>query len=103
MYERFIVELENNHHYILVDTVTGYQYYTPAQDDALSICGMLNSQQKKLNEQREMLNKFNVNSEYCVNCKCVDLMDADDDDVWCKLKDKSVYKFDWCEKWNARK
>ena len=34
---RYIVELENNHHYILVDTVTGETFYTPAQDDANSL------------------------------------------------------------------
>ena len=38
----FYVELENNHHYILVNEETGRSYYTPAQDDANSICGMLN-------------------------------------------------------------
>ena len=34
----YYVELENNHHYILVNEETGRSYYTPAQDDANEIC-----------------------------------------------------------------
>ena len=41
--ERYIVELENNHHYILIDTVTGETFYTPAQDDAKSLATKLNN------------------------------------------------------------
>ena len=38
----YYVELENNHHYILVNEETGRSYYTPAQDDANEICRKLN-------------------------------------------------------------
>lgn len=38
----FYVELENNHHYILVNEQTGRSYYTPAQADAHEICGIIN-------------------------------------------------------------
>ena len=38
----YYVELENNHHYILVNEETGRSYYTPAQDDANEICRILN-------------------------------------------------------------
>ena len=112
MCERFVVDLENNHHYILVDTITGYQYYTPAQDDALSICGMLNNQQKMLENQRQELAQLktklqgmgvsvNEKQEYCKTCANNDLfgLSVGDDDVWCNVKDKSVYKYDWCNQW----
>lgn len=46
----FYVELENNHHYILVDEETGRSYYTPAKDDANSICRQLN---QLINSKRE--------------------------------------------------
>ena len=109
---RFIVELENNHHYILVDTVTGYKYYAPAQDDASSICGILNNQQKLLEKQRRDLHQLkeklqsmgvqiDLKQEICENCANNDLFGFSfgDDDVWCNVKEKSVYKYDWCDKW----
>ena len=42
----YYVELENNHHYILVNERTGRSYYTPAQDDANEIAGILNRYDK---------------------------------------------------------
>lgn len=47
------VELENNHHYILVDGVHDRTYYCPAQDDANSIAHILNNQLKTIQKQRE--------------------------------------------------
>ena len=43
MNNRYIVELENNHHYVLIDTVTGRVFYTPAQEDANTLASILNS------------------------------------------------------------
>lgn len=110
-FERFIVDLENNHHYILVDTITGYQYYTPAQDDAVAICGMLNSQQSRLESQRKQIadlqNKLKsrginvgVTQKNCSTCKHCDLVSiGNGSDVWCNSKDRSVYKYDYCKLW----
>ena len=111
---RFVVQLENNHHYILIDTVTGYQYYTPAQDDALAICGMLNSKDNLLVNQRNhiqhlkgLLKKMGVEDtsqpKYCKNCKygaSVSVM-GDDKDCWCEVFDRSVGIHDCCSKWVA--
>ena len=58
---RYIVELENNHHYILVDTVTGETFYTPAQDDA-------NSLAKKLNDYDNRFVSKNQSLMKCENC-----------------------------------
>ena len=46
----FYVELENNHHYILVNEETGRAYYTPAQDDANSLAYKLNQQNKTISD-----------------------------------------------------
>lgn len=111
---RFVVQLENNHHYVLIDTVTGYQYYTPAQDDALAISGMLNSKDNLLVNQRNhiqhlegLLKKMGVEDtsqpKYCKNCKygaSVSIM-GEGKDCWCDLSDKSVGVHDCCSKWVA--
>lgn len=113
-YGRFVVQLENNHHYVLIDTVTGYQYYTPAQDDAMTICGMLNSKDDLLANQRsqikhlqDLLAKAGVKDvtqpKYCKNCKHgsgISVM-GDDKDCWCNVTDRSVGIYDYCTKWVA--
>ena len=107
MEERFIVELEGNHHYILIDTVTGHSYYTPAQADANSICGMLNSQFSKINYQRHHIKElettlknkgitFEPNRE-CRNCDYICL--GIDNSAFCDLKEKSVALNDYCTNW----
>lgn len=114
MYERFVVDLENNHHYVLIDIITGYQYYTPAQDDANAICGMLNSQYEKIDKQRKKINDLkqklqmagiSVESDekYCNNCaNCESIsVNYNGEDVWCNVKDKSVYKYDYCTEWKG--
>ena len=55
---RYVVELENNHHYILIDTVTGRSYFTPAQEDANSLALMLNNYVKSLDNQRRKLKGY---------------------------------------------
>ena len=55
---RYVVELENNHHYILIDTVTGRSYFTPAQEDANSLALILNNYVKSLDNQKRKLNGY---------------------------------------------
>lgn len=76
----WFTELENNHHYILVNERTGRSYYTPAQDDANEIAGILNRLEKIKRPvifeiEREMkdgrtchvafVNDENIASEFC--------------------------------------
>ncbi len=116
MYERFVVDLENNHHYVLIDVVTGYQYYTPAQDDARVICGLLNSQNERLNNQREQINslkkkleicgvKDNTIEKYCNTCAHCDdsSLRFGGKDIWCEVKERSFYKYDYCSAWEGKK
>lgn len=69
--DRYIVELENNHHYVLIDTVTGRVFYTPAQEDARTLAGILNSYEnkgmKKVNCRNCQHYSFNSldQEEYC--------------------------------------
>lgn len=58
---RYIVELENNHHYVLIDTVTGQVFYTPAQDDANTLATKLNDYEKRLYSKTD--------SMACENCR----------------------------------
>lgn len=115
MYERFVVDLENNHHYVLIDIITGYQYYTPAQDDANAICGMLNSQYERMDKQRQEIQKLkqkllgagisvDTEEKYCNNCANCDFvsLNYDGKDVWCNVKDKSVYQYDYCQLWKGK-
>lgn len=55
---RYVVELENNHHYILIDTVTGRSYFTPAQDDANSLAGIMNNYINTLENQRTKIRNY---------------------------------------------
>ena len=111
MEERFVVELENNHHYILVDLVTGYSYYTPAQMDANSLCGILNDLSSKINNQRHHIKelentlqkhglKCELNRE-CRNCDhiCMRYLDDEDSSAWCELRDRTVGLNDYCKDW----
>ena len=115
MYKRFVVDLENNHHYVLIDVITGYQYYTPAQDDANVICGLLNNQYERLDKQREQIKGLKRKLEsagisvdleeekYCINCSNCDCVSLNfSKDVWCNVKDKSVYQYDYCNLWKGK-
>ena len=70
---RYVVELENNHHYVLIDTVTDQVFYTPAQNDANSLASKLNHYDQQLYSKTHSMKCENcgylylntVNEEYC--------------------------------------
>lgn len=106
---RFIVELENNHHYIIIDTITGYQYYAPAEADANSIASILNSQYDLLGKQRKIIQEYETILEekgivvktitnLCKDCEHSSFIHLNsDDDVWCNIHDVSVAMNDTCK------
>ena len=55
---RYVVELENNHHYIIVDTITGSSYFTPAQEDANALASIMNNYENKLKGQKKKLKQY---------------------------------------------
>ena len=55
---RYVVELENNHHYIVIDTVTGSSYFTPAQEDANALASIMNNYEKKLKGQKGKIKEY---------------------------------------------
>lgn len=109
MSERYIVYLEGNHHYMLLDTVTGYSYYTPGQQDATSICNMLNNKDEMLEKQKHhikelehTLKKNNLTFEpnrNCENCKYFCSNYGLNDEGFCDLKDISTCVSDYCNSW----
>ena len=103
---RYIVELEKNHHYLLIDTLTGRSFYTPAQDDAKSIAGLLNSNDSRIREQYDkiemlenILKKNNISfdsNHSCSNCEYKTLRLSG---AWCELNEKPVALYDSCKSW----
>lgn len=99
---RYVVELENNHHYIVVDTVTGSSYFTPAQDDANALANMLNRyedklvrQKKKVKKYKDLVGRDKTNNVYvkkrkgeCGECKYAHITFlTTDDDIYCSKFD----------------
>lgn len=88
---RYIVELENNHHYILIDTVTGETFYTPAQDDANSLAKKLNNYEDK-----------NLSEMYDMKCETCGYLyfDAIKTEYKCEYKKTIITNLqDKCEDW----
>lgn len=106
---RFAVELENNHHYIIIDTITGYHYYAPAEDDANSLANILNSQYDLLSKQREIIREYEnmlerkgimvkLPTSLCKDCEHSSFVHLNsDEDIWCNLRDVSVGVNDTCK------
>lgn len=110
MSTRYLVELENNHHYIVIDTVTGYSYFVPAQADANSLAGILNNNEDRLERQRhhikeleDSLSKNGVIFEpnrTCRNCNNMIVpYITDNDEGYCELLEKGVSVNDYCNAW----
>ena len=87
--ERYIVELENNHHYILIDTVTGETFYTPAKEDANRLAFLLNNRK----------NKSPNLSMKCENCGYL-YFNTLKEDYYCSMKDTRIPNLeDKCNDW----
>lgn len=110
MSSRFLSELENNHHYIVVDTVTGHSYYVPGQIDSGLLSGLLNSQLDTINQQRHhikelesTLREHNLSFEpnrSCNNCNYMTIHYINNhDEGFCELKDRGVSVEDYCGRW----
>lgn len=89
---RYIVELENNHHYVLIDTVTGQVFYTPAQNDANTLATKLNNYEKQLYSKTQSMK--------CENCGYL-YLDAINGNYCCSYKDDMVINNlqDHCSNW----
>ena len=117
---RFSVDLENNHHYILIDNITGSSYYCPAEDDANIIASMLNNQYDLLQEQNQKIREYEklfkdkgimelltekgvviqTTKKNCKNCKESSFIYlGDNDEVYCDLKKDNVRMNDICDNW----
>jgi uncharacterized Fe-S radical SAM superfamily protein PflX len=108
---RFSVDLENNHHYILIDNVTGSSYYCPAEDDANTIASILNNQydllqeqNNKIREYEKLLDKKGViiqsTKKICKNCRESSFVYmGDNDEVYCDLKNDKVKMNATCDNW----
>ena len=55
-------ELENNHHYIIVDEEHDRTYYRPSKSVATTLSHILNNKNKIIRRQREELRKFKENN-----------------------------------------
>ena len=109
--DRFIVELENNHHYIVIDTLTGASYFTPAQNDANSLATLLNNsltlienQRNKIKNYEELLIKNNLiyvnDKPSCNNCKFHSVTYLNYlEDIYCDKDDETYNKHHYCEKY----
>ncbi|MBQ6219922.1 MAG: hypothetical protein IJH63_00865 [Methanobrevibacter sp.] len=106
--ERYHTDLENNHHYILIDEVNWRSYYTPKQDDAIAIASKLNQYEKIVLEQRERIrvlektiqeHGLTVESEVhnCSNCEHRTLRFSGD--LWCEVNEKLIMSHDSCNRW----
>ena len=111
MSERYVVELENNHHYIVVDTVTGHRFYVPAQTDSASLCGVLNGKEEALERQRHHIKELETTlknkgikvetNRQCRNCKhsLVEFL-SEGDEAYCELFEFPVSLNDYCNRWD---
>lgn len=113
MSERFLAMLENNHHYIIVDSVTGYSYYIPGQVDSNNLCTILNSQDDTIERQRHhikeletSLKRHNISFEQnrtCKNCNHMSVNYVNDgSDGYCELKELGVGVDDYCKGWTLK-
>ena len=110
MSERYISQLENNHHYIVIDTVTGHSFFVPAQKDSMSLCGILNGKEDALERQRHHINELEKSlksggvefkqNRHCGNCEhgIVEFL-SEGDDCYCELHEFPVSLNDYCNKW----
>ena len=109
MNERYRVDLENNHHYILIDEVGWRSYYTPAQDDAIAIAGKLNQYEKTILEQKERIrilektvreHGLTVDESEVHNCNnCEHKTLRFNGDLWCEVNEKPIAAHDSCTRW----
>ena len=107
---RYISELENNHHYIIVDTITGYSFYVPGQVDSTSLVDILNNKEKILERQRHhikelenSLAKHNIPfkpNRSCRNCNNIITPYINgNEEAYCELLEKGVSVNDYCNAW----
>ena len=111
MSERYTSQLENNHHYIVIDTVTGHSFFVPAQQDSMSLCGVLNGKEDALERQRHRINELESSlknkgikvetNRLCRNCKhsMVEFL-CEGDEAYCELHDFPVSLNDYCNRWD---
>lgn len=89
---RYIVELENNHHYVLIDTVTGQVFYTPAQNDAKTLASKLNQYDNQLHSKTGLMK--------CENCGYLYLNTIDEKYCCSYREDMEIVNLqDRCENW----
>lgn len=106
---RYNVYLENNHHYMLTDSISGETFYTPAQEDANALAGKLNQkdntirkQQKRIQELEALVKSNGLTVEenhVCNNCENKTLQFSGE--CWCELHQKPVAVYDSCNSWET--